>query len=134
VILNDPQHLVAGGKAVTNVDSQGDFAFTTYLPQDGAPTGKYIVTFSQLRRAPAGRKSGGGITLPMSQEFVLPDELKNLYSDPEKNKDNPNFLVEIAGSGRTDYNVNLEVAGREPVKSPATYAAARLRTGITPKL
>jgi hypothetical protein len=57
-----------------------------------------------------------------------------LYSDPEKNKDNPKFVVEIAEPGRTDYDFALEVAANEPVKTPGTYAATRLRTGVVPKL
>jgi hypothetical protein len=134
VILNDPQHLVPGGKTYTGVDAQGDFAFTTYLPQDGAPIGKYIVTFVQFHRAPTGRKSGGGLSLSMAEEFAAPDELKNTYSDPEKNTDNPNFVVEVASPGRTDYDFNLTVAGKEPVKTPGAYAAMRLKTAVVPKL
>jgi hypothetical protein len=139
VILNDPQHLVPGGKTYTNCDEQGNFAFTTYLTGDGAPTGKYVVTFVQLHLGGAADR-GSRLVRPhgmpgmLSQDYVGPDGLKNLYSDPEKNKDNPKFVVEIAEPGRADYDFNLTVAGNEPVKTPGTYAATRLRTVAVPKL
>jgi hypothetical protein len=135
VILNDPQHLVAGGKTSTTCDDQGNFGFTTYLPADGAPTGKYVVTFVQLKAELGavghGRRMGG---LSMTAQYAGPDGLKNLYSDPEKNKDDPKFAVEIAEPGRTDYDFNLEVAGMESIKTPGPFAATRLRTNINPKL
>jgi hypothetical protein len=136
VILNDPQHLTPGGKASTTCDGEGNFAFTTYLPGDGAPTGKYVVTFVQFHlggAADRGSRRGRPASLS-APEYTGPDGLKNLYSDPEKNKDNPKFVVEIAEPGRTDYDFALEVAANEPVKTPGTYAATRLRTGVVPKL
>jgi hypothetical protein len=137
VVLNDPAHPVAGGKASTTCDEQGNFAFTTYLPGDGAQTGKYVATFAQLK-IDRGQSTGGhGRRMAgpsMSRDYVAPDGLKNLYNDPEKNKDNPSFVVEIAAPGRADYDFNLEVAGKESVKAPGTYAATRLRTSIAPKL
>lgn len=140
VILNDPQHLVPGGKTYTNCDEQGHFVFTTYLTGDGAPTGKYVVTLVQFHLGGAGNGHGATLVRPpgmpgmLSQDYVGPDGLKNLYSDPEKNKDNPNFVVEVADPGRTDYDFNLTVAGSEPVKAPSTYAATRLKTAVIPKL
>ncbi|HEV3299456.1 MAG TPA: hypothetical protein VG055_07435 [Planctomycetaceae bacterium] len=139
VILNDPQHLVRGGKAYTNCDEQGNFAFTTYLPGDGAPTGKYVVTFVQFHLGGGADRGSRLVRSPgvpgmMSQEYVGPDGLNNLYNDPEKNKDNPNFVVQIADPGRTDYDFNLELAGKEPVKTQRAYAATKLRTAIVPKL
>jgi hypothetical protein len=137
VVLNDPAHLVAGGKASTSCDEQGNFAFTTYLPGDGAATGKYVVTFTQLK-IDQGRGTGGHgrrIAGPsMSRDYVGPDGLKNLYNDPEKNKDDQKFVVEIAAPGRADNDFNLEVGGKESVKAPGTYAATRIRTSISPKL
>jgi hypothetical protein len=138
VILNDPQHLAPGGKAYTNCDEQGNFAFTTYLPGDGAPTGKYVVTFVQFQLS-GGATGGRGSRLGrapsmLGQEYVGPDGLKNLYNDPEKNQDNPNFVVQVAEPGRTDYDFKLELAGKEPAKTSGTYAATKLRTAIVPKL
>jgi hypothetical protein len=138
VILNDPQHPKPGGKAYTICDPQGNFAFSTYLEGDGAPTGKYVVSFVVFHQG-GGATNGRGSTmgrLPglFAVEYVGPDGLKNLYNDPEKNKDDPKFLAEIASPGRTDYDFNLEVAGKEPVRTPGPYAATKLRTDITPKL
>jgi hypothetical protein len=137
VILNDPQHLVAGGKAYTNCDEQGNFAFTTYLAGDGAPTGKYVVTFVQFQLGGGGDGRGSRLGRSpgmLEQKYGGPDGLNNLYSDPEKNKDNANFVVEIAQPGRTDYDFNLAVAGKEPVKTLGAYVPKTLRTSILPKL
>ena len=135
VILNDPQHLVKGGKCTTNCDAEGNFSFTTYVSGDGAPTGKYVVSFVQLPVDSAGARHGRRMGTPsMTREYVGADGLKNLYSDPEKNKDNPKFAIEIAEPGRADYDFNLEVAGKDPVKTPGPFAATRLRSSVTPKL
>jgi hypothetical protein len=137
VVLNDPAHPVAGGKASTSCNEQGDFVFTTYLPADGVATGKYVVTFTQFKldRGQSGGGHGRRLAGPsMSRDYVGPDGLQNLYNDPDKNKDDPKFVVEVAAPGRSDYEFNLEVAGKQPVKAPATYAATRLRTSIAPKL
>jgi len=137
VVLNDPAHPVAGGKASTSCDEQGNFAFTTYLAGDGAQTGKYVVTFTLLK-IDQGRGTGGHgrrIAGPsMSRDYVGPDGLKNLYNDPEKNKDDQKFVVEIAAPGRADYDFPLEVAGKESVKTAGTYAATHIKTSISPKL
>ncbi len=137
VVLNDPAHLVAGGKGSTSCDEQGNFSFTTYLPGDGAPTGKYVVTFTLLK-IDQGRGTGGHgrrIAGPsMTHDYVGPDGLKNLYNDPERNKDDQKFVVEIAAPGRADYDFNLEVVGKESVKAPGPLATTRLKTSITPKL
>jgi hypothetical protein len=143
VILNDPEHPKAGGKVCANCNEEGNFEFTTYLRGDGAPVGKYVLTFVQLSAAkPAARsensksgKSGGGGGMRaggggigrVSQDYAGPDALKNLYSDPEKAKANPEFLVEIAEPGRTDYDFKLSLAGKEPVKTPGAYAATSLK-------
>jgi hypothetical protein len=54
---------------------------------------------------------------------VGPDKLNNLYNDPERNKDNPEFMVDVADPGRTDYQFNLSVAGKDPIKTPGKFAA-----------
>jgi hypothetical protein len=133
VILNDPAHFKPGGKVYTPVDEQGNFVFATYATADGAPTGKYVVTFAQLHTA---RNRGGGFggSLSMKRDFGGADSLKNLYNDPEKNKDNPTFVVEIAEPGRTDYDFNLQIAGKEPVKAPGPFAAKQLSITPAPKL
>jgi len=131
VILSDPEHPVrlAGGevpKLCTSCDDEGKFTFTTYTPGDGVPQGKYVVTFVGLHRnVPRGR---GGMGRPgTQQEFVGPDGLKNLYSDPEKNKSDANFLIEVKDPGKTDYDFNLSVAGKESVPKPSEYAVTHLK-------
>ena len=134
VVLNDPQHLDKGAKAQATCDAEGNFAFTTYATGDGAPTGKYVVTFAQLHVAASGGRAGGVRRPSLTMEYKGPDALKNLYSDPEKNKDNPTFVVDILPPGRTDYDFSLTVAGKEPVKTPGPYATKELRTNFTPVL
>jgi hypothetical protein len=137
LILNDPQHLVKGGTTYTSCDENGNFTFTTYLPGDGAPTGKYVLTFVQFHLGGAAARGGrnpGVRSLSLSQDYGGTDGLQNLYSDPEKNKDNPNFVVEIAQPGRTDYDFPLTVAGKDPVKTPGAYAATQLKVAVAPKL
>jgi hypothetical protein len=136
VILNDPQHPVKGGKAFARCDEQGNFVFTTYLSGDGAPTGKYVVTFAQLQVGGGTVRGRGGVGRrpSVSRTYVSPDGLSNLYNDPDKNKDNPNFVVEIADPGRSDYEFNLPVAGKDPIKTPGQYAATDISTTASPKL
>jgi hypothetical protein len=64
-----------------------------------------------------------------ASEAVAPDELKNLYNDPEKNKNDPAFLFEVQPPGRTDYQFDLAVAGKDPVKTPGSYAVTHVRLG-----
>jgi hypothetical protein len=132
VVLNDPQHLDKGAKAQATCDADGNFAFTTYAAGDGAPTGKYVVTFVQLPIAATGGRAGGVRRPSLTKEYGGPDGLKNLYNDPEKNKDNPTFVVDITPPGRTDYDFSLTVAGKEPVKTPGQYATRQLRTNFAP--
>lgn len=94
-------------------DSTGHFGFSTYLKEDGVPIGSYIVTFVRLRRV--GRRL-----------FGLPDELKNLYSDPEKTSERPEFVVDVEVRGKTDYQFDLAVAGQEPIETPGPHAVTRI--------
>jgi len=124
VILNDPQHLTlpkTGPAHFAECDAEGNFAFTSYLKGDGVPLGKYVVPFAQLRlpsaagRHPMGRGN-------FKREYISPDGMKNLYNDPEKNKDIKEFVVDLTEPGRDDYQFNLSVAGKEPA-SPGKYSA-----------
>jgi hypothetical protein len=91
----------------------------TYLGNDGVPVGKYVVEFVQLQLPRVGgQRRGGGV----GRNFVGPDGLKNLYNDPEKNKGVQEFLVDVTEPGRTDYEFNLALAGKDPVASPGQYA------------
>jgi hypothetical protein len=91
----------------------------TYLAGDGVPVGKYVVEFVQLHLPRQRQRQGGGV----ARNYVGPDKLNNLYNDPERNKDNPEFMVDVADPGRTDYQFNLSVAGKDPIKTPGKFAA-----------
>jgi hypothetical protein len=114
VILNDAANLTlpkAGPAHVAACDAEGNFAFTSYVKGDGAPVGKYVVTFAQLHQPGAkGRHSMG--RGGFNREYVGPDGLKNLYNDPEKNKAEKDFNIEVAEPGKTDYEFNLQIAGK----------------------
>jgi len=123
VILNDPQHPLEAGKnpaLLAGCDADGHFAFTTYTAHDGVKTGSYILTFVQLHdlAARVGRKRNSG--------FGPPDELKNLYNDPDKNAADAEFKVEIKKPGITDAHFNLVVEGKEPVATPGPHALTLL--------
>jgi hypothetical protein len=126
VILNDPAHLQLpkeGPKYYTSCDPDGNFAFTTYLKGDGAPVGKYVVTFAQFHLPKSsGPRSVGRM---LSREYVGPDGLKNLYSDPDKNKNEKEFNIEVAEPGKSDYEFNLSIVGKDGV-NPGQYAVRRL--------
>jgi hypothetical protein len=127
VILNDPAHLEVskeGPKYFTSCDAEGNFSFTTYLKGDGAPVGKYVVTFAQLHTAKSSGPHGMGRGM-ISRDYVGPDGLKNLYSDPEKNKDEKEFNIEVAEPGKSDYEFNLSIAGKDSA-SAGQYAVRRL--------
>lgn len=114
VMLNDPQkpNLPLRQRPHTTCEPSGDFSFSTYVGGDGFPPGDYIATFAMLvddRRGPVG-----------------PDQLKNLYNDPEKNNDIPEFHIDHKAPGRKDYAFNLKVNGKDEVRSPGKYALTGL--------
>ncbi len=126
VILSDPQKLEKpkdGSIRFASCDEQGNFEFTTYVKGDGVPYGKYVVTFVQLHKPTRAGQRGVGFI----QEFVGPDNLKNLYNDPQKNRNEKDFAVEVQSPGRTDYEFALSVAGKDPVPAPSEYAVTRVR-------
>ncbi|HXY33700.1 MAG TPA: hypothetical protein VEI07_05695 [Planctomycetaceae bacterium] len=130
VILNDakkfdPQPSKNPPPHFAVCDAEGKFEFMTYDPGDGVPVGNYVVTFVQLHHPESGaarRSFNRTITM------VGPDELKNLYNDPEKNQNEKTFQVEIQPPGRTDYEFSLTVAGKDPIISPGKYSITRLTT------
>ena len=95
VILNDFNHLdenakLPAPKFFIACDDAGNFGFTTNEKNDGVAVGKYVVTFVQFK-AP---RTGGGSDAARykakafagsAKKYRGPDELKNLYSDPDKN-------------------------------------------------
>ena len=52
--------------------------------------------------------------------FVGPDQLMNLYSDPDTNGQIPEFKIDHKPPGKKDYAFNLAVAGKEPAE-PGKY-------------
>jgi hypothetical protein len=123
IILNDPQHPQDPKKLpklIGGCDEEGNFFFSTNGAHDGVEAGNYVVTFVQLHH-PKGLFGHRASSL-----YDAPDELKNLYSDPEKNAPNPEFNVEIKKPGRTDWHFSLAVAGRDPVIAPGPHAITKL--------
>jgi hypothetical protein len=104
-----------GNKLPLAIDCRkdGSFEFYTYVPGDGVPEGSYVVLFAQLSGAAA---SGRG----------QPDALKNLYNDPDKNAQDPQFVVDLKPPGKSDYAVDLDVAARDP-GTPGPHAITQFR-------
>jgi hypothetical protein len=122
ILLNDfdkPTRM-PGHQARCNED--GTFTFMTYVGGDGVPPGKYIVEFVQLQVPRGGRQRNVAPT----SVYVEPDRLNNLYNDPEKNKNDPNLVVEVKEPGTTDHLFNVEVAGKTPVTTPGPLAVVKL--------
>jgi hypothetical protein len=88
----------------------GSFRFT----EDGIRPGHYVLLFAVLKRKGQGN-------------FVGPDQLNNLYNDPDVNaKDFPQFVIDHQKPGKKDYQFNLEVAGKAPVASPSSHAVTKV--------
>jgi hypothetical protein len=124
VILNDMKHPQDPGKPPklrTGCDESGHFAFTTYEAHDGVQTGSYVVTFVQLHSRP-------NIGHRRNSLFKGPDELKNLYNDPDKNAEIPEFKIDLKMPGIKDAHFNLTVEGKEPVATPGPHAITTLDT------
>jgi hypothetical protein len=86
----------------------GHFQFS----EDGIAPGHYVLAFALLRRKGAGN-------------FIGPDQLHNLYNDPDVNaKSHPEFVIEHQKPGKTDYRFDLEVAGKDAV-SPGPLAVTK---------
>ncbi len=62
-------------------EPDGSFSFSSYGIGDGVPPATYVVVFAVL----TDKKKHG---------YVGPDELKNLYNDPEKNEKIPEFKID----------------------------------------
>jgi hypothetical protein len=103
VMLNDAAAPAASDKKRlhTTVGRDGHFQFGTYTAADGVPVGKYVLEFAMLR------KKGEKGTL------LGPDELKNLYNDPEKNVKVEQFVIDQKAPGKSDYKFDLKLAGQE---------------------
>jgi hypothetical protein len=86
VVLVDRKHI--GGPPISqrfvDCDSDGNFAFSTYGRHDGVPAGSYLLAIAKLDRR------GGAFA------YRGPDQLHNLYNDPEQNAGKPEFQIEHA--------------------------------------
>ena len=94
------------------VKKTGQFAFTTYGSEDGIEPGHYAVTFAAFRRKGAG-------------SFIGPDQLHNLYNDPDLNANNPQFKIDHQAPGKKDYAFDLQIAGKEST-TPGPHALTTL--------
>jgi hypothetical protein len=92
----------------TICDKQGHFEFTRYSKGDGVPAGSYTVLFAELRPRRGGQFGG-------------PDKLGNLYNDPDKSS----FHVDIEPPGKSDWDFNLEVAGKDSLP-PGPHAITQV--------
>jgi hypothetical protein len=130
VILNDPRHLeqTANGerpRLFVACESNGDFSFTTYQPHDGVVAGKYVVTFVELHRIFYGPSTRAIRTSPLTpgpERYPQPDELHNLYNDPDKNAKIDEFVIDLQPPGSSHHNFALVVAGKKPVHRPGPNA------------
>jgi len=78
----------------------------TFKFDGGHSAGQFVVHIAQLVR-----RRG----VPWA-EWTGPDQLKNLYNDPDKNARRAEFVIRHQAPGKTDYVFNLKVAGVPPVK------------------
>jgi hypothetical protein len=97
----------------TNCKANGEFAFSSYGQGDGVPAGKYVVTIVELK---FDKRKG----------HTEPDELKNLYNDPEKNAQIPEFKIDHQSPGKTNYDFDLQIAGHEQA-TPGPHSVVRYR-------
>jgi hypothetical protein len=139
VILTDPKHLDENGrgqlpKHFAACNAEGKFAFSTYGVFDGVAAGKYVATFMELHNFAQGGgggkaglgalKASGPSTQGPGHSYGQPDELKNLFSDPDKNVAVERFVLQLTPPGQEDYHFDLAVAGKEPAKhSPHALGA-----------
>jgi hypothetical protein len=114
VMLTDPSNPILVNRPCRQCNDAGEFAFGTYTKDDGVSARKYAVTFAVLRITPRG--------------LVGPDQLKNLYNDPDKNQQIPEFNIDHEAPGKRDYLFDLKVAGQEGNDSPGPKALTELRT------
>jgi hypothetical protein len=94
------------------LNAQGEFAFQTYTTADGVAPGKYVVTIARFKY---NKKMG----------LLGPDQLNNLYNDPDKNANIKDFVIDHQSPGKTDYLFNLQLAGKDAA-APGPHALTNL--------
>jgi hypothetical protein len=107
--LEKPE-LPMGSRPHVLVKPDGQFTFS----EDGIGPGHYVLLFAVLRRKGQGN-------------FIGPDELGNLYNDPELNAKNPEFVIDHQAPGKTDYQINLQVSGRPAITTPGPHAMTKAK-------
>jgi hypothetical protein len=134
VLLHRPDHLDEaahmrgkGYQLFVPCDTEGHFEF-----RNGVQPGKYVITFVELhpRGSPTARGGGRARMLHGSvspRQYTQPDELKNLYNDPDKNIKDPRFNLNVELPGKDDYQFDLTVAGKEAIENPGPNAIAGAR-------
>jgi hypothetical protein len=118
IMLYDPKKppTPSASPLKTMVDREtGRFVFTTYAQGDGVPVGSYCVLFVALKHTVMGRKPG----------YHEPDALKDLYNDPDKAKDNPEFNLTVSAPGKSDYTFNLKLEGEEQAANAGPHAVTQ---------
>jgi hypothetical protein len=115
VVLNDMSKpdTPPSSRPYVGADKDGNFAFSTYTPGDGLPPGKYVLTFVRLK---FNKKKG----------LVGPDQLKNLYNDPDQNAKDSRFVIDLQPPVKTELAFNLEVAGKD-AGTPGPHALTELK-------
>ena len=94
-------------------DATGKFAFSIYELNDGVKPGIYVIVIAKL-------------ALSRLRRYLGPDQLHNLYNDPDKNAQIAEFCIEHKAPGKTDYEFRLTVAGVEPVENPGPHAVTAI--------
>jgi hypothetical protein len=117
VVLWDTKNPPKGMPFYAACDEDGTFEFHTYDRADGVPTGNYAVCFVQLE---------GGLRIGGPSGWRGKDRLNNLYSDPDKNKEDKDLVVDLSHKGNSDWHYDLKIAGREPVENPGANAIKAL--------
>jgi hypothetical protein len=97
---------------VARCGADGAFEFTTEKKGDGVPKGSYVVLFGEFK---IGARAA----------YKQPDDLKNLYDDPDKNGQDSQFKVDLQPPGKTGCQFDLKLAGQEAA-SPGPNAILRL--------
>ncbi len=99
-------------------DPDGYFEFHTYDKADGVPVGNYVICFVQLQ---------GGMRIGGPSGWRGPDQLKDLYSDPDKNKEDKDLILDLKSPGKTGWQFDLKIDGKEPVTNAGPNAVKELR-------
>jgi hypothetical protein len=109
------------------VNSEGHFSFMTYLKDDGAPVGKYVVLFVDPR-SKSNNKAAANLSRTASRSSAGADALKNLYNDPEVNVKDPQFVLDLQQPGTTNKTFDLKIAGKDGPPTPGNRAVTSVRT------